>query len=158
MSQDTTPRVSFVFLYSCEQSIEPFSLGSCFCNKPRIMVSLAVRVHPDCCTLKRREAKNLLGTPRGTICLAVHFDSSSIKWPLVIEAFYLEVVLPGLLTILDYLRPAWGLQVTVLYLQGLCYLASPPTGTSLGQIPRAGGALGQIPQLAFLQTHNHIPF
>lgn len=76
----------------------------------------------------------------------------------MIEAFYLEVVLPGLLTILDYLRPAWGLQVTVLYLQGLCYLASPPTGTSLGQIPRAGGALGQIPQLAFLQTHNHIPF
>lgn len=111
MSQDTTPRVSFVFLYLCEQSIEPFSLGSCFCNKPRIMVYLAVRVHPDCCTLKRREAKNLLGTPRGTICLAVHFDSSSIKWPLVIEVFYLEVVLPGLLTILDYLRPVWGLPV-----------------------------------------------
>lgn len=84
MSPDTTPWVSFVFLQLYEQRARPFSLDSRFCNKPRIMVYLALRVSPDGCALKKRKAKNLLGTPRDTICLAMHFESASITWPLVI--------------------------------------------------------------------------
>lgn len=78
MSPDTTPWVSFVFLQLYEQRARPFSLDSCFCNKPRIMVYLALRVYPDGCALKKRKAKNLLRTPRDTICLAMHFESASI--------------------------------------------------------------------------------
>lgn len=122
------------------------------------MVYLALRVHPDCCTSKRRKAKNLLGTPRGTICLAMHFDSASITWPLVIEVLDLEVVLPGLPTVIDYLRLAWGLQVTVLYLQGLCYLAPSPTGTSLVRFHEQEALWGRFLSWLFHKPITIFPF